>query len=80
MTAQTLEPPRTTIGPRAWLHKNLFSGIPSSIATGLMAGLLIVIALKMGDWALTEARWDVVARNQRLLLIGQYPGDQAWRL
>ena len=80
MTAQTLEPPRTTIGPRAWLRKNLFSGIPSSIATGLMAGLLIVIALKVGDWALTEARWEVVARNQRLLLIGQYPGDQAWRL
>jgi general L-amino acid transport system permease protein len=80
MTAQALEPPRETIGPRAWLQKNLFSGIPSSIATGLMAGLLIVIAIKMGDWALTEARWDVVARNQRLLLIGQYPGDQAWRL
>ena len=80
MTAQTLEPPRTTIGPRAWLQKNLFSGIPSSIATGLVAGLLLVVALTIGDWALTEARWDVVARNQRLLLIGQYPGDQAWRL
>lgn len=80
MTAQMLEPPRATIGPRAWLQHNLFSGISSSVATGLMAGLLIVIALKMGDWALTEARWEVVSRNQRLLLIGQYPGDQAWRL
>jgi len=80
MTAQTLAPPTATIGPRAWLQRNLFSGIPSSIATGLIAGVLIVIALKVGDWALTEARWDVVTRNQRLLLIGQYPGDQAWRL
>jgi general L-amino acid transport system permease protein len=80
MTAETLPPPSTVVGPRAWLRQNLFSGIGSSIATGLIAGLLIVIAIRVGDWALTEARWDVVTRNMRLLLIGQYPGDQAWRL
>ena len=80
MTAATLPPPRTVTGPRAWLAKNLFSGIGSSIATGLIAGLLIVIAIQLGDWALTEARWEVVTRNMRLFLIGQYPGDQAWRL
>jgi general L-amino acid transport system permease protein len=80
MTAETLPPPSTVIGPRAWSRQNLFSGIGSSIATGLIAGLLIVIAIRLGDWAVTEARWDVVTRNMRLLLIGQYPGDQAWRL
>ena len=80
MTAATLPPPSTVIGPRAWLRKNLFSGIGSSIATGLIAGLLLVIAIRLGDWALTEARWEVVTRNMRLLLIGQYPVDQAWRL
>ena len=80
MTAEILPPPSTAIGPRAWLRENLFSGIGSSIATGLIAGLLIVIAIRIGDWAVTEARWEVVTRNMRLLLIGQYPGDQAWRL
>jgi len=80
MTTETLAPPSTVIGPRAWLRQNLFSGIGSSVATGLIAGLLIVIAIRLGDWALTEARWEVVTRNMRLLLIGQYPGDQAWRL
>jgi general L-amino acid transport system permease protein len=80
MTTETLAPPSTVIGPRAWLRENLFSGIGSSIATGLIAGLLLVIAIRLGDWALTEARWEVVTRNMRLLLIGQYPGDQAWRL
>jgi general L-amino acid transport system permease protein len=80
MTADTLPPPSTVIGPQAWLRRNLFSGIGSSVATGLIAGLLIVIAIRLGDWALTGARWDVVTRNMRLLLIGQYPGDQAWRL
>lgn len=80
MTADTLPPPSMVIGPRAWLRRNLFSGIGSSVATGLIAGLLIVIAIRLGDWVLTGARWDVVTRNMRLLLIGQYPGDQAWRL
>jgi general L-amino acid transport system permease protein len=34
----------------------------------------------VGQWALTEARWEVVTRNLRLFLIGQYPAEQAWRL
>ena len=29
---------------------------------------------------MTEARWSVVTDNLRLFLIGQYPGDQAWRI
>ena len=80
MTAQTLPPPSTSIGPRAWLHRNLFASLPSSLATGLVAGLLLVIAMQVGVWALTEARWDVVSRNLRLFLIGQFPADQAWRV
>jgi general L-amino acid transport system permease protein len=80
MTARTLPPPSTAIGPRVWLHRNLFSSIGNSIATGLIAGLLLVVAIKVGSWAITEARWDVVTRNMRLLLIGQYPLDQAWRI
>ena len=80
MTAQTLPPPSSSIGPRAWLHRNLFASLPSSLATGLVAGLLLVIALQVGEWALTQARWDVVSRNLRLFLIGQFPADQAWRV
>jgi general L-amino acid transport system permease protein len=80
MTAETLAPPRTVTTPRAWLQDNLFPSVPSSVVTGLIAGMLLVIALKVGDWALTEARWQVVTNNLRLFLIGQYPGDQAWRI
>jgi general L-amino acid transport system permease protein len=80
MTAQTLPPPRTTIGPVAWLRRNLFSGLASSVLTGLIGGLLLVIAIQVGAWALTEARWDVISLNLRLFLAGQYPADQLWRL
>jgi general L-amino acid transport system permease protein len=80
MTAQTLPPPRTLIGPVAWLRANLFSNLVSSLMTGLIAGLLLVVAIAVGQWAVTEARWDVLTRNLRLFLIGQYPADQAWRI
>ena len=80
MTVEALPPPRTVFGPRAWLQRNLFSSLPSSVATGLIGGLLIVITLQVGQWALSEARWDVVARNMRLLLIGQYPTGEVWRI
>lgn len=80
MTVETLPPPRSTVGPIAWLRQNLFSGWVSSLVTGVTGGLLLVITINIGAWAVTEARWDVVARNQRLLLVGQYPADQLWRI
>jgi len=80
MSAEALPPPRTTIGPIAWLRRNLFSGSVSSLVTVLMGGLMLVLAINIGQWVLTEARWDVVSLNLRLFLVGQYPADQMWRI
>jgi general L-amino acid transport system permease protein len=80
MTTETLAPPSTDLRPAEWLRRNLFSGPVSSIVTIVIAVALVWLALNIGQWALTEARWDVVTRNLRLFLIGQYPADQAWRL
>src|SRR3989337_1829398 len=80
MTTDVLAPPSTVIGPVAWLRKNLFSSVISSLMTLLLGALLVWLAITVGQWALTEARWEVVTRNLRLFLIGQYPADQAWRL
>ena len=80
MTTEILAPPATSVDPVAWLRKNLFSSVLSSLMTLLMGALLMWLAINVGQWALSEARWDVVSRNLRLFLIGQYPVDQAWRL
>jgi general L-amino acid transport system permease protein len=80
MTTETLAPPSTALRPTAWLRQNLFSGVLSSLLTVLLAALLAWLVINVGQWALSEARWDVVTRNLRLFLIGQYPADQAWRL
>jgi general L-amino acid transport system permease protein len=80
MTAETLPPPRTVVGPIAWLRENLFSSWINSLVTVAIGALLAWLALSISGWALTEARWSVVTDNLRLFLIGQYPADQAWRI
>ena len=78
--AETLPPPKSVIGPVAWLRENLFSGWVNSLVTVLIGAALLWLVLTIGQWVLTEARWSVVTNNLRLFLIGQYPADQAWRL
>jgi general L-amino acid transport system permease protein len=80
MTAETLRPPHVRLGPIAWLRANLFSGPINSVVTILLALALGWVALGIGTWAVTEARWEVITNNLRLFLIGRYPGDEAWRV
>ena len=80
MTVQTLAPPRTSVGPLAWLRANLFSGWFSAALTLISALVLLALGRQVVEWAVTDARWSVITNNLRLFLIGQYPADQAWRL
>ena len=79
MTEQ-LPPPTERIPVLRWLRINLFSSWFNAILT-LAAGVLIVAILTgLGRWALTEARWEVIPANLKLLLVGTYPVDQVWRI
>ncbi|HEX6129257.1 MAG TPA: amino acid ABC transporter permease [Candidatus Limnocylindria bacterium] len=80
MTSNVLAPPTTPESPIGWMRRNLFSSVVSSLVTLLLGALLVWLSMNVAQWALTEARWEVVTRNLRLFLMGQYPGDQAWRL
>jgi len=80
MTAETLPPPASTIGPLAWLRANLFSGPVNGLVSVFVAAALVWLALQIGGWATSEARWSVVTENLRIFLIGRYPGDLAWRI
>jgi general L-amino acid transport system permease protein len=80
VTAETLPPPSTAIGPAAWLRQNLFSTWANALVTVLIGAALAWLTIQVGQWALTEARWSVVTNNLRVFLIGQYPAELAWRL
>ncbi len=80
MTAETLPPPSTSIGPVAWARRNLFSSPLNVLLTVVIAALIVGLVVLLGRWVLTEARWSVITNNLKLFLVGQYPADQVWRI
>jgi len=75
-----VRPPRLTVGPLAWLRKNLFSTW-YNVALTVLAGWLLVLFLRPAiEWATTEARWGVIEANLTLFMIGQYPREQIGRV
>lgn len=75
-----LKPPQLSIGPWAWLRKNLFSTWYNVLLT-LLAGWLLYLLLKPAiEWATTEARWGVIEANLTLFMVGQYPREQIGRV
>lgn len=77
----TVLPPLTErSGILRWLRKNLFGSWLDAILT--IVGALIIYWAVTGllRWVFTVAEWEVVRANLRLIMIGQYPLAQAWRL
>lgn len=75
-----VRPPQLTVGPLAWLRKNLFSTW-YNVALTLFAAWLLYLLLKPAyEWATTEARWGVIEANLTLFMIGLYPREQIGRV
>lgn len=62
-----------------FLKKNLFGGWKNTLLTILTAIFLGYILYYVGAFVLTSD-WDVVYNHIRLLMIGQFPIDEIWRL
>lgn len=68
---------RTLLG---WMRRNLFSDLLNSALTVVAAAIVILVALLLLRWALTTAQWGVIPANFNLIMRGQYPAEEAWRL
>jgi general L-amino acid transport system permease protein len=79
-TAETLEPPRTSVGVIGWLKKNLFSTWYNTVLTFIALWFLYTILSQMIVWAFTSARWEVITANLRLFMVGPFPPNQVWRV
>jgi general L-amino acid transport system permease protein len=75
-----LPPPTERYTVLGWLQKNLFSTWYDALLTVVSLGLVYVVASRFLRWLTTEADWEVVRVNLRLLMVGQYPQDQVWRI
>ena len=63
-----------------WARKNLFGSWYDAILTTLGAWTAYWALSGLLTWVFTVAEWKVIVVNMRLLMIGQYPLEQAWRL
>ncbi|MBX3046133.1 MAG: amino acid ABC transporter permease [Anaerolineales bacterium] len=81
MSEAIMKPPlaerQTLLG---WLRKNLFNSWSNAILTVAAAWLTFVTLRGLITWVFTEADWAVIQTNLRLILLGQYPIAQVWRI
>lgn len=73
-------PPKVRLDPVRWIRDNLFSSWANSILTIVAVVLLYSIIQPALRWIFTQADWTVVVANLKLLMVGQYPPDQVWRV
>lgn len=64
----------------SWMRKNLFGSWYDALLTILGAWIVYWALSGLLTWVFTTAEWKVIVVNMRLLMIGQYPLEQAWRL
>jgi general L-amino acid transport system permease protein len=77
---QVLPPPVERYSVLGWLKKNLFQNWFSALSTFVMLYLFYVAGRAILTWVIAEAQWGVIATNLQLLMIGQYPRSEVWRL
>lgn len=80
MATMEMKPPIATVGPLAWLRKNLFSTWYNALLTVFGVWLLYAILVPAITWSRTEAQWGAIEANLTLFMVGQYPREELWRV
>ena len=78
--AEALPPPFERYTLLGWLRRNLFSTWYNALLTVLCLALIALAGRGALEWALGQARWEVITANLRLFLVGQYPASATWRV
>ncbi len=76
---ESVAPPRTSVGVLGWLRKNLFSTWYNALLTLFAGWVIYSVVSQLLAWTFTAAKWQVIAANLRLFMVGPYPPDQVWR-
>lgn len=79
-TSSPSTPPAMRLTIWQWLRANLFSSWWNSLLTVFVSLLVFWFLRGVLNWMFNEAQWQVIPTNLRLILIGQYPSDQVWRV
>lgn len=75
-----MAPPKSNIGVAGWLKQNLFSSWINTLLTIVFAVITYQILTGSFHWVFFTAKWEVVSANFKLLMVGQYPVEELWRV
>ncbi|WP_235848304.1 amino acid ABC transporter permease [Litchfieldia alkalitelluris] len=74
-----MKPPNSSLGFAGWIKANLFSSWLNSILTIVASVVAGTIIYKTAGFIIA-ADWSVISVNFRLLMVGQYPVEELWRI
>lgn len=80
MTYDIAPPPEMQDTPLNWAKKNLFTPWYNGMITVVIVAALAYVGYSFFSWATTQAQWDVIPRNLKLLMVGRYPSREFPRL
>lgn len=76
----TVSPVSERITILGWARKNLFSDLGNSLLTVVAGAFVLFVGFALLRWAVLTAEWSVIPANFNLIMRGQYPAPEAWRL
>ena len=78
--AHQIAPPKPIKDISSWFKKNLFSSWKNTLLTIIFGAISYLILKSSIVWIFFSADWHVISANFRLLVVGQYPVAELWRL
>lgn len=75
-----LPPPIERYTLLGWVYRNLFNTWYNALLTFLAVGIIYAVGKPAVIWSIEQARWEIIVVNIRLLMVGQYPIGQIWRI
>jgi general L-amino acid transport system permease protein len=73
-------PPERKLSPIDWVRQNLFSTWYNGVLTVVFGLLLGWATFRLLQFVFVDARWEIIERNLRLLLVFRFPREETWRL
>ncbi|MBX3049256.1 MAG: amino acid ABC transporter permease [Anaerolineales bacterium] len=64
----------------SWIYKNLFNTWYNALLSLLSGALIFWIVRAVVIWLLEVAQWRVIVTNLRLIMLGQFPISEVWRV
>ncbi len=61
---------------RLWVRKNLFRTPLDAVLTVVFGSLSLYVLARLALFVFVNARWEIIERNLKLLLVGRWPADQ----